>query len=130
METLITMHALVEYDGKYLIMQRANHRSNPGYWNCVTGHVKEDENVETTAIREVKEETNLDGEIIKTADILVHNTKDQRWVVLAYLVKVNDITNIKIDESESQAYKWIEKDDEIVHKYEGLKETLRILDLL
>lgn len=124
------MHALVEYDGKYLIMQRANHRSNPGYWNCVTGHVKEDESVENTAIREVKEETNLDGEIVKTAEPLVHNTKNQRWVVFAYLVKVNDITNLKVDENESQAYKWIEKDDEIVNKYEGLKETLRILNLL
>jgi ADP-ribose pyrophosphatase YjhB (NUDIX family) len=130
MRTLITIHALAEYNGKYLVLKRSDHRSNPGYWNCVTGHVKENETAEEAAIRELKEETNLDGDIVKTADPLIHNTKDQRWIILAYMIKVSDITQIKIDENESQDHRWIELNDELVNKYVGLKETLRILGLL
>lgn len=129
MKTLITMHALIVYKDKYLVLQRANNRSNPGYWNCVTGHVKESESAEETAIREVKEETNLDGEIIYTAEPLIHYTKDQRWIILAYLIKVDDVSNLKIDAKESQAYKWIEKDDKMIVEYKGLEETMKILKL-
>ena len=128
MRTLVTMHALIVHKDKYLVLQRADNRSNPRYWNCVTGHIKEHESAEETALREVKEETNLDGEIVKTAEPLIHFTKDQRWVILAYLINVNDISNLKIDINESQAYKWIEIDDEMVKEYKGLEETIKILN--
>lgn len=130
MKTFITMHALIEYKGKYLILQRANDRSNPGYWNCVTGHIKEKENVEQTALREVKEETNLDGEIIKIGEPLIHYNRDQRWIILAYLIKVSDISNLRIDSRELQDYKWIEKDSDMVCKYKGFEETLKVLGIL
>ncbi len=128
MRTLVTMHALIVHKDKYLVLQRADNRSNPRYWNCVTGHIKEHESAEETALREVKEETNLDGEIIKTAEPLIHFTKDQRWVILAYLINVNDISNLKIDTNESQAYKWIEINDDMVKEYKGLEETIKILN--
>jgi len=128
MRTLVTMHALIVHKDKYLVLQRADNRFNPRYWNCVTGHIKEHESAEETALREVKEETNLDGEIVKTAEPLIHFTKDQRWVILAYLINVNDISNLKIDINESQAYKWIEIDDEMVKEYKGLEETIQILN--
>jgi len=128
MRTLVTMHALIVHKDKYLVLQRADSRSNPRYWNCVTGHIKEHESAEETALREVKEETNLDGEIVKTAEPLIHFTKDQRWVILAYLINVNDISNLKIDTNESQAYKWIEIDDDMIKEYKGLEETIKILN--
>ena len=128
MRTLVTMHALIVHKDKYLVLQRADNRSNPRYWNCVTGHIKEHESAEESALREVKEETNLDGEIVKTAEPLIHFTKDQRWVILAYLINVNDISNLKIDTNESQAYKWIKIDDDMVKEYKGLEETIKILN--
>lgn len=130
MKTLITMHALIEYQGRYLILQRADNRSNPGYWNCVTGHVKEEESVEETALREVKEETNLDGEIIKIGKPLIHFNKDQRWVILAYLIEVSDLSDLQIDRNEIQDYEWIEKDNEMVSKFKGFEETLKVLGIL
>jgi 8-oxo-dGTP pyrophosphatase MutT (NUDIX family) len=124
------MHALIQYKDKYLILQRADNRSNPGYWNCVTGHVKEKETVEETAIREVKEETNLYGEIIKTGGPFIHYNKDKRWVIFVYLIKVKDISNLKIDTNELQDYKWINKNDEMVSKYKGFEDTFKILGIL
>lgn len=130
MQTLITMHALIKHKNKYLILQRADDRSNPGYWNCVTGHVKEKESVEETAIREVKEETNLDGVIIKTVDPFVHMQNEKRWIIFPYLVEVENISNIKIDDRESKDFKWIEIDDPIISQYKGIEDTFKSLELI
>ena len=112
-----------------MILQRADNRSNPGYWNCVTGHIKEKETVEEAAIREAKEETNLDVAIVKTAEPFIHIQNDKRWVIFAYLVKVEDISNMKIDDRESKDFKWIKKNDEMVNRYKGLEETFRVLEI-
>ena len=69
MQTLITVHALIQYEDKYIVLKRAAHRSNPGYWNCVTGHIKEHESAEEAVIREVKEETGInDFKVRKLVD--------------------------------------------------------------
>jgi dATP pyrophosphohydrolase len=45
-------------DGQVLLMERAD---APGYWQSVTGSQDEDETLQQTAIREVREETGLDA---------------------------------------------------------------------
>lgn len=43
----------------FLMLQRAQDIIYPNIWQCVTGKIKENEKPFATAIREVKEETNL-----------------------------------------------------------------------
>ena len=124
------MYALIQNEDKYLILQRADDRSNPGYWNCVTGHVKENESVEETAIREVKEETNLDGKIVKTAEPFVHFQEDKRWIIFSYLINVKDISDMIIDSKEAKNFKWIGSGDTIIYKYKGIEDTFKSLNLL
>ncbi|HKM20221.1 MAG TPA: NUDIX hydrolase [Candidatus Dojkabacteria bacterium] len=130
MQTLITVHALIQYEDKYLVLKRSAHRSNPGYWNCVTGHIKEYESGEETAIREVKEETNLEGTIVKTAEPFVHMAGERRWIIFAYLVHVEDISNLKIDSNESEEYRWITKEDQMIKEYKGMEDTFKLLGIL
>ena len=47
-------------DGKVLLIKH-----NVGHWGFPKGHIEENETEEETAIREVKEETNIDVEIIE-----------------------------------------------------------------
>ena len=69
MKTFFGIHAVaINEKGEYLLLQRANHRKRPGEWNVVTGHVQDRESAEEAALRELKEETNLEGEILKTAE--------------------------------------------------------------
>jgi len=131
MRTLITVHAIVVNDNnEILVLQRAKHRSAPGTWNCVTGYVQDRESAEEAALRELKEETNLNGDIKKTTAPFWVDIGDTRWVVISSLINVTGISSLKIDEGETQSYKWIRTDDAIVSESEGLKESLTQLGLI
>jgi len=55
---------LVEKDGKFLLGERNKENLN-GYWIIPGGGVKWGETLKDAGIREIKEETNLDVEIVK-----------------------------------------------------------------
>ncbi|MEO8863250.1 MAG: NUDIX hydrolase [Candidatus Saccharimonadales bacterium] len=50
-------------DGKYLLVQEAQSKVY-GLWNLAAGHVDKDESIESAAVREAKEETGLDVELV------------------------------------------------------------------
>lgn len=131
MRTLFTVHAIARNkQGKILVIQRADHRSSPGKWNCITGYVQERESAEEAALRELKEETNLEGIILKTTKPFWGDSGNIRWVVVSSLIEIEDESKIKIDENESKAYKWITLNDPTVLNSYGLKESLIKLGLL
>jgi dihydroneopterin triphosphate diphosphatase len=53
-----------------LLLERADH---PGYWQSVTGSQDEGETLEQTAIREVREETELDARQHRLTDWHLHH---------------------------------------------------------
>ena len=50
---------IIFHNDKYLLLQYSK-----GHWDFPKGHVEKNESLEETAVRETKEETNLDVEII------------------------------------------------------------------
>ena len=61
----VVVEAIIEKDGKILITQRSLDRDHaPGEWETLTGRVGQGETLEEAVKREVKEETQLDVEII------------------------------------------------------------------
>lgn len=60
----LTSAVLVIHDDKFLLAERNKENCN-GYWVIPGGGVNFGESIREAAIREVKEETNLDVEIIK-----------------------------------------------------------------
>lgn len=120
MQTYVTVHVVaLNNDDKYLVLQRAKTRSDPLTWNFVTGHIRDRESAEEAALRELKEETNLSGKIIKTTAPWASrravpywvDINDVRWVVIASLIKVANISDLKVDKAESYNYKWIAKEE-------------------
>lgn len=55
-----TVGALIEKNGKFLLLKRANTKTFCDYWTLPAGSVENDENIKDAVKREVKEETNLD----------------------------------------------------------------------
>ncbi len=60
----VTSAVLVVQDGKYLLAER-NKENYSGYWVIPGGGIEFGETIEEAAIREIKEETNLDVVLIK-----------------------------------------------------------------
>lgn len=61
MKNLIGVGVIIENEkGEILLGQKENGRIYPGCWILPGGGVDEDEMVDEAAVREVKEETNLD----------------------------------------------------------------------
>jgi 8-oxo-dGTP diphosphatase len=130
MKTYCTVHVIAQNaSGEFIVLQRAKHRSSPGKWNCITGYIEERESAEDAAVRELKEETNLEGTLVKTAEPYWKDSRDTRWIVIPSLIKISNIEELKIDENESQAYKWITPKDEIVKNSEALTISLKQLNI-
>ena len=55
---------VIRNQGKYLIMRRSNSNSSSGKWAFLGGKIKDQETPYEAVKREIKEETNLDAEIL------------------------------------------------------------------
>ena len=115
------------------------------------GHSEENETIEETLIREVKEETNLDVKFIeefgyyKGKEHIQHNagymevpkpffihkrnssTGEFRRVNYDFLCVAEDINDLRIQESELDGYEWLSEYD--VKNSDKLWEPIRILAL-
>lgn len=72
-------------EGNYLLVQESQPKVY-GLWNLAAGHVDKDESIEDAAIREAKEETGLDVELIDKVGIW-HDKVDEP-IRHAFTVKV------------------------------------------
>ena len=99
----ITAAVLVEKDGKFLLAERNKENYN-GYWIIPGGGVKFGETIIDAAIREIKEETNLDVEIIKLIGHkeVINVPGNYHSVVFFHLANPKN-TNIEAKEDVSKA---------------------------
>ena len=99
---------IIEKDKVLLIQQ------TKGHWGFPKGHMEVGETEKETAIREVKEETNLDVKIIENKRYTMEYITDKgtlKQVVLFIAKKVKG--NEKYQESEIKSMKWMTFKDAI-----------------
>ena len=79
---------LVEHEGKFLLGER-NKKNYFGYWIIPGGRVDYGETIEEAAHREIKEETNLDVELIKLIGYkeIINLPGDYHHLVFFHLAK-------------------------------------------
>lgn len=99
---------------------------NKGHWDFPKGHVEEGETEVQTAIREVKEETNIDVEVNENYRYTTEYSPEENVMkeVVYFLAKnINDRRNAQLEEVSE--VKWF-KIDEAVEKitYNTSKEIL------
>lgn len=99
-------------DDKVLLVKQTQ-----GHWGFPKGHIEENETEIETAIREVKEETNMDVEIIDSNRYTMQYTtdKDNLKEVVLYIAR-NIGGKIKAQECEINEIKWL-----------GFKEALEVI---
>jgi len=102
--------AIARHKNKYLVLKRNSNKNHaPNEWEFCGGSLEGKEHGEEAALREMKEETGLSGEIIKTGKVLENINGDDRLIVIPFIVEVFDETVI-ISEEHTE-YKWCELEE-------------------
>ena len=91
--------------------------------------MKEGKSAEEAVLREVKEETALDGTIKKSGSAFEVVDEWARWIILPFLVLVKSY-KVVIDAREHSDFKWVKVDE--VSSFEcvkGIEEDLKAVGL-
>jgi 8-oxo-dGTP pyrophosphatase MutT (NUDIX family) len=114
--------AIIIENGKTLLVQEAE-----GHWGFPKGHVEANETEEETAIREVKEETNLDVKIQKDKRYEISyivNDDSKKTVILFGAKKIGGTESRQ--EEEINQIKWCSFDEALeIITYDNVKEVFR-----
>lgn len=110
---------------KFLIVKRADTKEeHPGLWEFPGGYVEEGETVRDAAIRELKEETDIVAEPIRTGEKGVYEELE----VTPFLFAV-DSNEVELSKEHTE-FRWIEQSE--LEKFDtvaGVKKEMEALDI-
>jgi 8-oxo-dGTP pyrophosphatase MutT (NUDIX family) len=93
---------ILDGDNNFLVLLRPKQsRFMPHHWDLPGGHLKKGESHDAAAVREVKEETNLD-----VYDLQKIGEDNTRHPVVYYITR-NYSGDIMLDKTENEQFKWL-----------------------
>lgn len=96
---------------KYLLLQRSSNKVYPNIWQMVTGKPDKNEKAYETAVREIKEETNLFVKklfIVPNVNSFYNSFDNSVNFVPVFLAIVHNYDEVKIS-TEHQDFKWVNR---------------------
>ncbi len=107
---LIEAHILkkTEQGIEYLILKRASNQKYPSIWQMVTGKIQQNEKAYQAAIREIKEETDLNVDEIYTVpnvNSFYDHVDDSVTIIPVFVAVVKQEQDVKLSDEHSE-YKW------------------------
>lgn len=124
MQTRIIVSGIVKHGEEYLLLKRSLNNYSPNDWEFVTGFIEEKETSESAVLREIREETGLDGIIEKAYSPLEIFGRNGRYIFIPYLVQVPS-QEVTLSEEHTE-YFWTNKDKLL--NYKGtVKELVELL---
>ncbi len=119
--------AVIFHRGRTRVSLLLVKNNNGRYWSFPKGHIEKGETEKETAIREIKEETNLDvkicGDFREISEYCPFGKVRKRVV---FFLAQAFTENVKIQESEIDSYIWV--DIQQARKYCTYDNDLRIID--
>lgn len=112
-----------------LLKRNAQRRTSPNKWQTPSGFINEGESAEEAVLREVKEETALDGTIKKSGSVFEVVDEWARWIIVPFLILVKS-DKVVIDTKEHSEFRWVKVND--VSSFEcvkGIEEDLKAVGL-
>ena len=112
---LIEAHIFREKNGKleFLLLKRSPEQYYPNIWQMVSGKIKENETAFNTALREIKEETNLTPEkfwVAPTVNSFYAPDKDYICLLPVFAAKVKYDCEVILSK-EHVEYKWLSPEE-------------------
>lgn len=108
----VVLHAILEKEGELLLVKRDGPVLDTGKWSLPAGYLDRDETVTQGVIREVKEETGWDAEIISLFRINSNPDRpheDRQNVALDFILR--PIAQTGQPDKENSKIEWIAIDD-------------------
>lgn len=103
----IGQYALISNkSGRLLVLERTRSKT----WSLPGGRLNTNEDWNSAFIREIKEETNLNGIELKPFEVNIIKDPYQIKYCVYFIVNVQDFANLKISEEHS-SFRWIEKSE-------------------
>jgi 8-oxo-dGTP diphosphatase len=112
-----------------LLKRNALRRTSPNKWQTPSGFINEGESAEEAVLREVKEETALDGTIKKSGAVFEVIDEWARWIIIPFLIIVKS-DKVVIDTREHSEFRWVKVNE--VSSFEcvkGIDEDLKAVGL-
>jgi 8-oxo-dGTP diphosphatase len=112
-----------------LLKRNAQRRTSPNKWQTPSGFINEGESAEEAVLREVKEETALEGIIKKSGSVFEVIDEWARWIIIPFLILVKS-DKVVIDTREHSEFKWVKVND--ISSFEcvkGIDEDLKAVGL-
>ena len=126
-QPVVGVGAVIVCEGRILLEKRRNLPSR-GKWTIPGGLVDLGENIEDAVIREIKEETCLDGENPRLIDVVDNVDLDEKRKVKYHFVIVDYLVNVKCGNaikaaSDAEDLRWVPFDE--VENYD-LTQSFRV----
>jgi 8-oxo-dGTP diphosphatase len=112
-----------------LLRRNAQRRTSPNKWQTPSGFINEGESAEEAVLREVKEETALEGVIKKSGSVFEVVDEWARWIIIPFLISVKS-DKVVIDTREHSEFRWVKVND--ISSFEcvkGIEEDLKAVGL-
>ncbi len=135
MATYVAVIGVVKLDDDHdddciLLLKRNTQRTtSPNKWQTPSGFMNEGESAEEAVLREVKEETALEGTIKKSGSAFEVVDEWARWIIVPFLILVKS-DKVVIDTREHSEFRWVKVDE--VSSFEcvkGIEEDLKAVGL-
>ena len=129
--SLVEAHVFREIGNEieFLLLKRAANEKYPGVWQMVTGSI-ENETAYQTALREIKEESNLNPKklwVVPNINSFYSPEKDVIVMIPVFAVLVDRNQNVIISEEHSE-HKWVKKEEAIkLLAWPGQRKSIEII---
>lgn len=117
---------VVEREGRYLMLKRAEDQSSAGKWTFPAGRVEEDESRREAALRELEEESGLEGSVIDSGEFYLNEEELGIWRVHPFLIDAEG--GVELNEEHSE-YRWLKEEEIEDLEILGDLEALERLEL-
>src|ERR687889_316134 len=108
MATYVAVIGIVKLDDERILLLKRNalRRTSPNKWQTPSGFMNEGESAEEAVLREVKEETTLEGTIKKSGSAFEVVDEWARWIIIPFLISVKS-DKVVIDIREHSEFRWV-----------------------
>jgi ADP-ribose pyrophosphatase YjhB (NUDIX family) len=110
MEIVTIGGCCVVKDSKILLLMQSgvDKKNQAGTWGPPAGHGEGTESLAETAIRETKEECNLDVKLTGIVQAGLYKASDSKnYLIVFYSCEVKDLSQLKVDNTENTDFKWV-----------------------